>query len=863
MADFKYTDNQNRSITQTAYDAQKAAGTDVSDYKPIEPVTAAPISTPTPAAPVAPVATQPQVMPEMPSTDSTMYKSWLDKGFTPEQITTAYDNLKKKQVQPQPVTTTATPQAQVEQTPAQPQKQTNLEQKQDKITPLAPLAMSEYQDNSTSRQNEIVNNLNQYRQSAPQYMGNIDTFRKTFSYGLRSPEQQALLNNWYTGYQKGVELNGKTTEDISNGYSAGTITDNDLENLKLNNPAKYTEIKTYLDKKKALDTYKWELYGDENKTTPPKVDTNVTPTASTFFDEYKKAIGSKEVQGLNTEIADLESQREDLNRQLLQIESDVRKQYEWTGATETKIAKIAADAQKSVTNKLNALGITQNNRVNKLNSLVNTAKDLYETNLKEQEYKNAEKDQKMQELGFYYQYDPKGIAEQAAAKYNAENPDMNSTDLNTQKQALNQTLDQYYKDYGAIIKRPKAQVIADVQAYAKSKGISVSQALKENFITPLQGKSEYKAMLNKAMGIEQNTWTTTIDENGNTKTTITWKWSPIDIPQTRQQTVKQYTNNLSSAVSTGNVQAVWQAVQNVANDWDKGGQCGVFANNISTAIGSNIHFGDTLESKKSQINSQTPEVGSFVVMTSKNQPWSWHVGMVTWINPDWTINIKSSNYKGDEKVRTDTIQAGSPSILWYAKPTINPSKSTKPLTDDQRVVFNNQLSSFRSNPVVKSFEDWMTQYSNIQSSLENVSWPGDVAAIFQFMKSLDPTSVVRESEFQVAAQSAWVAAYIGNTFNRLASGEKLTDEQRQAFGKLAKQFIINRGKSYDRLYDDMTRVTDNMWIDRTYIPTKATESLNTTPETTTANPYSYLSNNQWAGNVSSTDRVKNFTDNQQ
>jgi hypothetical protein len=38
----------------------------------------------------------------------------------------------------------------------------------------------------------------------------------------------------------------------------------------------------------------------------------------------------------------------------------------------------------------------------------------------------------------------------------------------------------------------------------------------------------------------------------------------------------------------------------------------------------------------------------------------------------------------------------------------------------------------------------------------------------------------------------------------------LTDEQRIAFGKLAKQFILNRGKSYDRLYDDMGRVYENM-----------------------------------------------------
>jgi hypothetical protein len=60
------------------------------------------------------------------------------------------------------------------------------------------------------------------------------------------------------------------------------------------------------------------------------------------------------------------------------------------------------------------------------------------------------------------------MAEMATAKYNAENPDLNSTDTATADRALNQTLDSYYEDYQSIIQRPKAQVVADVKAYAKA-----------------------------------------------------------------------------------------------------------------------------------------------------------------------------------------------------------------------------------------------------------------------------------------------------------------------------------------------------------------------------------------------------------
>jgi hypothetical protein len=112
------------------------------------------------------------------------------------------------------------------------------------------------------------------------------------------------------------------------------------------------------------------------------------------------------------------------------------------------------------------------------------------------------------------------MSQQAEAKYNAENPDMDSGDITKSRMALNQTLDAYYKDYGSIIQRPKAQVVNDIMNYAKSKGISVSQALKENFITPLQNKDQYKAMTNKALGIEApkpNERQITTDENGNVK----------------------------------------------------------------------------------------------------------------------------------------------------------------------------------------------------------------------------------------------------------------------------------------------------------------------------------------------------------
>jgi hypothetical protein len=54
--------------------------------------------------------------------------------------------------------------------------------------------------------------------------------------------------------------------------------------------------------------------------------------------------------------------------------------------------------------------------------------------------------------------------------------------------ALDRVLSDYYDKYGSIIQRSKSQVINDVMAYAKNNGVSLSQALEENFLKYLREK---------------------------------------------------------------------------------------------------------------------------------------------------------------------------------------------------------------------------------------------------------------------------------------------------------------------------------------------------------------------------------------
>jgi hypothetical protein len=81
----------------------------------------------------------------------------------------------------------------------------------------------------------------------------------------------------------------------------------------------------------------------------------------------------------------------------------------------------------------------------------------------------------------------------------------------------------------------------------------------------------------------------------------------------------------------------------------------------------------------------------------------------------------------------------------------------------------------------KSYQDVKSAYGRIQSA--DKSGAGDIALIFNYMKMLDPGSVVREGEFATAENAGGAFAKAGNLYNKLLTGERLKDEQRNMFVK--------------------------------------------------------------------------------
>lgn len=89
---------------------------------------------------------------------------------------------------------------------------------------------------------------------------------------------------------------------------------------------------------------------------------------------------------------------------------------------------------------------------------------------------------------------------------------------------------------------------------------------------------------------------------------------------------------------------------------------------------------------------------------------------------------------------------------------------------------------------------------------------GDIALVFNFMKILDPTSVVREGEFATAQNAAGVPERIRNTLNRLMSGERLSPEQREDFEQQARNVYASQLEQHRQLEDQFRGIAQRIGV---------------------------------------------------
>lgn len=106
---------------------------------------------------------------------------------------------------------------------------------------------------------------------------------------------------------------------------------------------------------------------------------------------------------------------------------------------------------------------------------------------------------------------------------------------------------------------------------------------------------------------------------------------------------------------------------------------------------------------------------------------------------------------------------------------------------------------FTALPQVKSFADQTAAYSRIIKSVQDPSPAGDLALIFNYMKMLDPGSVVREGEFATAQNAGGVDDRVRSFYNRVLEGTRLTPSQRDDFANRATRIYSGAQEEYGKI----------------------------------------------------------------
>ena len=105
---------------------------------------------------------------------------------------------------------------------------------------------------------------------------------------------------------------------------------------------------------------------------------------------------------------------------------------------------------------------------------------------------------------------------------------------------------------------------------------------------------------------------------------------------------------------------------------------------------------------------------------------------------------------------------------------------------------------FRATPEFKAFQELKAAYSTVENASKLKTPVADVALATKIMKLLDPGSVVRESELAIAMGAAAPLDRILGYAERLKTGQKLTDTQREEFRILAKRVFDAATQSFDQ-----------------------------------------------------------------
>ena len=133
----------------------------------------------------------------------------------------------------------------------------------------------------------------------------------------------------------------------------------------------------------------------------------------------------------------------------------------------------------------------------------------------------------------------------------------------------------------------------------------------------------------------------------------------------------------------------------------------------------------------------------------------------------------------------------------------------------QKIDINNLADDYRSES--SEYFKVRDAYLRVVQSAKDHSAAGDLALIFNYMKVLDPGSVVREGEFATAQNAASVPERIRAKYNQVLNGERLSARQRQDFVDRATKLYHGMELTQNRVYNRYKKRAKDYGVDISYI----------------------------------------------
>ena len=596
----------------------------------------------------------------------------------------------------------------------------------------------DYQLDSDARTKEITDNLNAYWQTNREYFQDRNTYNNMFHYNERSDQQKAILDSyWKKKEDMNVAERYNTADGIKSWMNDAEITPDQLNYIKEYSPEAYKEWQ-----QKQIDDINLRI---ANLATPADPTSNAELFNSLLnklglepwdpYQIYDNWYDMAERLWVFSDSEKLKSYQNQLDANHSKMES-IMSRYAastwWTVSDALAAARMnkalapyqqrEVDLQNSYTTLLNGrnsnLAIANqsaqalamqaqedqriwNQRLQGLGFAMTTASYRSPEQQAQLQLQTAQIQNDMNLLQTSMQNDLNRYNAYATAKMQNQ-LQQELTDLSVEDEAqlkanLNNALSDYYKNYGDIIQRSQAQAVEDIIAYAKKKGISVAQAMTENFIKPLQNKPEYKQKVATDYGMLSKQSIGTINWKSVIMTTNpNWSISYqfIDDPESATSTAKPYDLVDEKVFDTSPQSHSYYTLADFINDptnkeWTYWGQCAKFVNDYLEKIWVGRYFwNEDIKTRASRCNSDVAKVWTIAVFDYNHNSSDWinhgHVGIVVDTDDKWYW-VLESNYdvKNPEKIQRRYVLNGSTSLKWF----FDPSKPASAISSGENETF--------------------------------------------------------------------------------------------------------------------------------------------------------------------------------